>query len=35
MGRLLIEYPSADPKARIWRISPIDAAAVLEALEGE
>jgi hypothetical protein len=35
MGRLLIEYPSADPRARIWRISQIDAAAVLEALGSE
>lgn len=35
MGRLLIDYPSADPKARIWRIAATDAGAVLEALEGE
>jgi hypothetical protein len=33
MGRLLIGYPSADPTAKIWQISPADAAAVLEALE--
>jgi hypothetical protein len=33
MGRPLIDYPSADPKARIWRIAPADAAAVLEALD--
>jgi hypothetical protein len=35
MGRLLIDYPSADPTARIWRISPSDAAAVLEALDSK
>jgi hypothetical protein len=32
MGRYLIDYPSADPKARIWQIAPDDARAVLAAL---
>lgn len=33
MGRSLIDYPSADPKDRIWRIAPPDAAAVLACLD--
>lgn len=33
MGRYLIDYPSADPKARVWRIAPEDAQAVLDALD--
>jgi hypothetical protein len=33
MGRALIDHPSADPRARIWRIAPEDARAVLEALD--
>ena len=32
MKRELIDYPSADPKARVWRIAPEDAQAVLDAL---
>jgi hypothetical protein len=35
MGRPLIDYPSADAKARVWRTSPTDAAAVLKALESK
>lgn len=30
MGTLLIEYPSPDPKARIWRLSPEHARIVLD-----
>jgi hypothetical protein len=35
MGRPLVAYPSADPKARIWQISRPDAEATLAALDDE
>jgi hypothetical protein len=33
MKRELIDYPMADRKARVWRIAPEDAQAVLDALD--
>ena len=32
LGRPLIDYTASDPKARVWRIGPEDARAVLDAL---
>ena len=34
LGRELIEYPASDRKARVWRVAPEDAQAVLDALDG-
>jgi hypothetical protein len=32
LGRPLIDYTASDPNARVWRIAPSDARAVLDAL---
>jgi hypothetical protein len=32
LGRPLIDYTASDPNARVWRIAPGDARAVLDAL---
>ena len=32
LGRPLIDYTASDPNARVWRITPSDAKAVLDAL---